>query len=225
MTGASLDIMLVLDVAQQTLDAELPLALRELEVLPDGWTGIARMGKLRRLAGDRRGLQDLARAADTYMGVSKDSSPTDLMTPANLLRLAGEDARARAVFERMYRGVHELGEQRTPYDTAYLVEVCFFLGLDEEVIATASALQGKRPRSQRPGSGLRHVVVADLAAARQAQDPDSCGPVIDFFDAAIKREKPTPFDTGLVSLYDWLEVALTVQSELSGSPSPRLRAL
>jgi hypothetical protein len=221
----SLDVMLVLNVPSEGLEAELSLVQRQLEISPGGWSGTAGRGKVRRLAGDREGLKDLAQAAETYMAVSQDSSPTDLMTPANLLRLAGEDARATAVFERMYTGIHGLGEQRTSLDDAHLVEACFFLGLDEEVIATASALQGTRPRSQRPGSGLRHVIVGDLAAARRGQDLAGCGPVIDWFDAAIKRERSTPFDTGHVSLHDWLEVALVLQADLTGQPSPRLREI
>lgn len=221
----SLDVMLVLNVPSEGLAGELSLVQRQLEISPGGWSGTAGRGKVRRLAGDREGLKDLAQAAETYMAVSQDSSPTDLMTPANLLRLAGDDARARAAFERMYTGIHGLGKQRTTLDDAHLVEACFFLGLDEEVVSTSSALQGTRPRSQRPGSGLRHVIVSDLAAARRGQDPAGCGPVIDWFDVAIKREKSTPFDTGNVSLHDWLEVALTLQSELSGEPSARLRQI
>lgn len=226
MTGTSLDTMLVLHISPQEIDEELPLVQRELESLPEGWPGVGRMGKLLRLAGDRRGLQMLTQAAETRMKLSGDRSPTALMIPANMLRLAGEQDRSVELFERMYRGIHEHGRDKIPQGDAYLVEACFFLGRDQEAIDTSAALQGKRPRAAA-GKGLRHPVIADLAAARLAGDPAQCKPVIDDFDAGIKRERKTtsPFSAGHPTLYDWLEIALILQSELSGEVSPRLREI
>jgi hypothetical protein len=225
-TGTSLDLMLVLNIPREEIEADHPFAERQLEISPGGWTGLGRLGKQLRFSGDRHGLELLVQAAETYLSLSGESSPTALMEPANILRLAGDDARATELFARMYRGIHEYGPEGDPQDKIYLVEACFFLGRDEEAIDTSAALQGKRPRAAA-GKGLRHPVVADLAAARLAADPAKCQPVIDHFDAGIKRERRTtsPFFAGVPTLYDWLEIALILQSELSGQPSPRLREI
>jgi hypothetical protein len=217
--------VLVLDVPAAEIDADRPLAERQLQDSPGGWTGLGRVGKQLRFAGDRRGPALLVEAAEARLVRSRDSSPTALMIPANLLRLAGEHERAEELFLRMHDGIRQ-GGGAVPQGLEHLVEVCYFLGRDQEAIDTSAALQGQRRRAAA-GTGLRHPAVADLAAARLAADPARCTPVIDVFDAGIERERRTssPFSAGLPTFYDWLEVALVLQSELSGERSPRLREI
>lgn len=199
---------------------------RQLERRPDGWSARAALGKLLRYAGERRGLGELRAAGETWLAVSGgDRSLHTLMVALSLFRLAGEQDRTNELLRTLHSDLTEIARERghAAIDTGALVEVCFLLGLDEEAVATNAALL----ESDRRGMGprVRYPIVAELAAARAAGDPARCDPVVQWFDDAIRREREAPSGTGGINLHDWLEIALVVQSNLAGEPSPRLREI
>ncbi|MCW2680940.1 MAG: hypothetical protein JWM62_2341 [Frankiales bacterium] len=118
--------MLVLALPRHLVESSLPAVEQRLARRPDAWSTLAVHGKLRRLLGDRGGLDDLRSAAGAYLrAYPHDPS---LLTPAHLLLLAGDDA-AVGLLERL----RAEGESRT------LVEARFLLGDDAEVPAPVRA--------------------------------------------------------------------------------------
>jgi len=218
--------MLVLNIPEKNIKAEIPAAERKLQRSPDGWSGMARMGKLLRLSGDRRGLDLLREAAERWLAASRnDTRPETLILAVSLLRLAGDDRRCTELLQILHRKLTESIRSSGYDDTniAMLVEASFLLGLDEEALETNAASAAVYPKGVP--SDLRFPIVAGLAAARSAGDPAGCDPAIRWFDRAIARERESCSDTGDINLHDWLEIALNVQAELSGEVSPRLRKI
>ncbi|MDP9417815.1 MAG: hypothetical protein M3P48_08305 [Actinomycetota bacterium] len=215
MTLSTLQSVLVLRIPEEQLADELPAARRILNLDPGGWSGLAGVGKVLRYQGDRAGLAMLADAGDAYLRTLRNQHPSKLLTAANLFRLAGEQARAEELLRAMRDG---LAADPTARD---LVEVHVLLGEDRQALD----LDQRTPSAGRRGPGLRGAAIVELASARLARDAERCDGVIDWLDSAIRKERETPSGTGHVNLHDWLEVALVIQSELSGSISPRLRLI
>ena len=214
--------MLVLQLPRPLVEKALPAAEREVARRPDGWTGYAARGKLRRFLGDAAGLTDLVTAGDRYLELFAGGKP-NLLTAANLYRLAGSD-RAEPLLARLQAdlsaSVHERGPDATR--NGVLVDACFLLGQDEQCQQAWTALAAADPRGVK---GTRHGAVAQLAHARAQQDLLSCEQAIAAFDAGVAKERASFAGTGGMNFYDWLEIALTVQAELSGQAPTRLDAL
>ena len=211
--------VLVLSLPRPMVEKAFPAVERSLERQPNGWAYIGSRGKLRRFLGDRAGLVDLVAAGDRYLEVFEGKNP-DLMTPANLYRLGGAP-RATVVLRRMHAPLVAKVADRG-HDSVWtgdLIEACFLLGLDEQCQQAWKALR----RADRGGvRGTRYGDVAALAKARTEGDVAACDSVVASFDKWVAKERNTFDDTGNISLYDWLEIALVVRAEVSGEPSPRL---
>lgn len=218
----SLGQVLVLQLPRPLLEKALPAAEREVARRPDGWTGPAARGKLRRYLGDPRGLADLVTAGDRYMEIFEARNP-NLLTAANLHRLGGSD-RAEPLLVRLHADLSASVEERGPDATrnGVLVDACFLLGRDEQCQQVWTALAAADPRGVK---GTRHGAVAVLARARAQQDLAACEEAVAAFDAGVSKEPASFAGTGGMNFYDWLEVALTVHTALSGRPSPRLHPL
>jgi len=122
----------------------------------------------------------------------------------------------------MHDGLEDVARTKGHSDvgTGILVDVCFLMGLDEEAMEVNTALTAADSRGMR---GLRHPVVADLSQARMERDATQAQAVVDYFDAAIARDRESFSDIAPITFHDWLEIALVAHSQLSGEPSPRLR--
>lgn len=207
--------VLVLDMPQSRVDAELPAARRKLSVSPNGWSSLARMGRLLRYAGDRAGLDLLREAADAQLSVDRDSVQS-VLNAGVLLRLAGEGQRS----DELLHQVHE----RLPGDpdgAADLLEVSVLLRRDEDALHIAEG-----PLAGETDERLRHRAVAELARGRLQQETARCAEAVDWFDRAIAAEPRSLASTAVgMTPYDWLEEALVVQSRLSGIVSARLREM
>ena len=194
--------MLVLSLPRDVVEAALPAVERRLARHPDGWSNLAARGRLRRLLGDRGGLDDLRTAADTHLRVfAPDPS---LLTAANLYRLAGDD-RCQALLER-------LRAQPVDADLArgVLTDACFLLGDDAGVHEALAAME----------PGPRHRAVAKLAAGRARRDLRLLDEAVSAFDRAARAERSPA--TGAMNAHDWLEIALVTRVQVSGEPSDRL---
>ncbi len=200
--------MLVLALPRDVVEAALLRVERLLERRPEAWSHLAARGKLRRLLGERCGLDDLRAAADAYLRAV--SGPPSLQTPANLYRLAG-DARAQALLERLREEV--VADLDSSTGTGTLVDTCFLLGDDEGALQSA-------PRVAAGPAGQRHRDVALLAAGRARGDVG----LLDEAVASLTRVATSrPFAAGGgMDAHDWLEIALVTRVQVSGEPSARL---
>ena len=214
--------MLVLQLPRPLVERGLPAAEREVARRPDGWTGPAARGKLRRFLGEADGLVDLVTAGDRYLHLFDGGRP-NLLTPANLHRLGGSE-RAAPVLTRLHAGLSASVDERGPDATrnGVLVDACFLLGEDEQCQQAWTALAAADPRGVE---GTRHRAVAVLARARAQRDLAACEEAVAAFDAGVAKERASFAGTGGMNAYDWLEVALTVHTDLSGQLHPRLRPL
>lgn len=215
MTRHTLVPVLVLDVPQSRVDGELPAARRKLSVSPNGWSSLARLGRLLRYAGDRAGLDLLRDAADAQLSVDRDGVQS-VLNAAVLLRLAGEGQRSDELLYQVY--------ERLPGDpdgAADLLEVCVLLGRDEDSLHVADG-----PLAGETDERLRHRAVAELARGRLQRDPGPCANAVDWFDRALATEPRSLASTAVaMTPYEWLEEALVVQSRVSGVVSARLREM
>ncbi len=202
--------MLVLALPRDVVEAALPPVEQRLARRPDGWSNVAARGKLRRLLGDRRGLDDLRAAAGTYLRVQRGAP--SLLTPANLYQLAGDDERSRELLERLRA---DLVEEPA---SGMLVETCFLLGDDE---GTQQAL-ADMARDGRGPVGLRHLDVARLAAGRAMGDVALLDEAVGSFDERARRDRAGFSGTGAMNWHDWLEIALVTRVQVTGEPSGRL---
>ncbi len=213
--------MLVLAVDEKTLARERENNELAASLSPDSWSVLANRGRLRRLVGDRQGLDDIRRAAEIALGLPRLTSENVRMEIGYLFRLAG-DPRADEVLQGVYDDLTAAARDRghSAVDTGILVDLCFLLGRDEEAQQVNAALERADPRGVRR---TRHKAVAQLAAARLSRDGAAAEEAIAWFDRAIAKEATSVAARGAPLLHDWLEMALILQSELAGEVSPRLR--
>ncbi len=215
--------MLVLAVDEKTLTREREANDRLASRRPDSWSVLASRGRLRRLVGDRQGLDDIRRAAEISLGLPRPPSENGRLEIGYLFRLA-DDPRADEVLQGVYDDLTALARERghSAVDTGILVDVCFLLGRDREAQEVYDALERADPKGMK---GTRHKAVAQLAAARLTGDVAVAvaDEAIAWFDRIIAKEKPSVADYGAPLLHDWLEMALILHSELTGEVSPRLR--
>lgn len=198
--------VLVLALPRDVLEASLTAVEQRRARRPEGWSTLAARGKLRRLLGDRGGLDDLLAAADTYLQVFRDDP--SLLTPAHLYLLAGDD-RARQLLERLRAQL----EEETPR-AGTLVDTCFLLG--DDAAAQAALAVG---RDQGGPAGPWHRDVARLAAGRAAGDVALLDEAVASLDRRARDER---LATGGMGWHDWLEIALVTRVEVSGRSSDRL---
>lgn len=213
MTRTTLVPVLVLDVPSSRVDAELPAARRKLSVSPGGWSGLARMGRLLRYAGERSGFDLLRDAAEAQLAAA-GGSVQSVLNAGVLLRLAGEGRRSDELLQQVYERL-----SRDQDGAADLLEVCVLLGRDEDAVRVADGLLAGEDDER-----LRHGAVAELARGRLQRNAERCAGAVDWFDRAIAAEPRSLASTAVgMSPYDWLEEALVIQSGVSGGASARLR--
>ncbi|PPK93522.1 hypothetical protein CLV92_110150 [Kineococcus xinjiangensis] len=211
--------MLVLELPRALLDSAAPAVERQLARRPDGWSGLAARGRLRRFRGDADGLADLDAAAGEYLRVSAGRNP-DLLIPVNLHRLAGS-GRGAPLLDRLHAELLAVAERHghCAARTGVLVDVCFLRGDDAGAEAALRALLAADPWGVQ---GTRHPWVARLARAMATGDVAACGEAVAWFDALVAREPGSFADAAGPNAYDWLELALVAHAELTGEASPRL---
>ncbi len=214
--------MLVLALPQTLIDQARPAVERQFARRPDGWIGLGARGKLRRFEGDRAGLVDLQAAGRRYLEVFGNSNP-DLLVAANLYRLAA-DAQAEPLLHRLRDDLTASVAERGPdgVRNGALVYVHFLLGADQQCQQAWQSLAAADPRSSR---GTGYGPVARLAEARATKNLVASAEAIDAFEKGAAKERGSATDPSGPNWYDWLEVALVVQYELSGELSPRLREI
>ncbi len=220
---ATVTTVLVLDVPRRVLDKHLPAMelrtqeawhvcnVREVWALPPA----PRRPRLRGGAAVRGG------ATQKRLQLHRRG----WVRAANLLRLAGDEDKAREWLERAEEVFADEAKSHIPVDWtshAHQIEGRFLLGRDAEARETCEWIKQLR-RSK--GARLRAPVVADLADARRTRDAEACQAVIDWFDHAIRRYRAHPTDDSGIGLHDWLELALITHSEITGTRSPRLREI
>ncbi|PPK94230.1 hypothetical protein CLV92_108132 [Kineococcus xinjiangensis] len=217
MTLDKRETMLVLRVPQELIEAELQLTRRRDALNPGGWSTVASAGKLLRYAGDRGGLDLLHRSAETYVRTMRGRSAHTLLTAANLFRLAGEEDRARELLLEVYRILRDDPEDAEDI----LVGVFLLLGRDDQAVAMGelAAADGEAHED------LVYPELAALARARASGNVAACEDVVGRLDRALASAAEGPGSTGGVNLHDWLELALVIHSELSGTISPRLHEM
>ncbi len=217
--------MLVLNVPEQELTKEIPAVEREATIFPDSWAALTRWGRIKRYRGDPQGLVDLAEAARRHEGVFGYAHAWQILNRANLYRLAGRDAECRRgllTARRLLEGVIS-DRGHDPEWTGHLPAVCLFLGDDE---AAERIFEEQVAANQAFGKPqFRYGAVARLAKARRLQDAQACRDARGWFEASMKGEPALYSESGGITTHDWIELALTVESEITGEVSPRLREI
>ncbi len=214
--------VLVLALPPKLIEKARPAVEQEVAWQPDGWMGLGARGKLRRYEGDRAGLADLKLAGDRYLQVFEGRNP-NLLIPANLYRLAGNQ-QAEPLMRRLRDDLTASVAERGPdgVRNGRLVYVHFLLQEDEQCQQVWRGLQHADPASAR-GTGFEPV--ARLAHARTSRDAAACDEAISALEQGVAKNRNSFTSPGDPGWYDWLEIALIVQAELTGRPSPRLREI
>ncbi len=221
---ATVRSVLVLDVPRRVLDKRLPdMELARQQAWDSGNTR-ERWGRYHRLLGDPAYVEELTYQAEQTARVLGHKGG-GWVRAANLLRLAGDEDKAREWLEHAEEVFAAAAKSHIPVDWdthGHQIEGRFLLGRDAEAGETCEWIKQLR-RSK--GARLRAPIVADLADARRTRDAEACQAVIDWFDHAIRRYRTHPTDDSAIGLHDWLELALITHSEITGTRSPRLREI
>lgn len=217
--------MLVLNVPEQELAKEIPAVERQAADSPDSWMTLTRWGRIKRYRGDAEGLVDLAEAARRHEGVFGYAHAWQILHRANLYRLAGRDAECRRELLTARRLLESVASDRghDPERTGDLPVVCLFLGDDEAAERIFEEQVAAKKKFGNPQ--FRYGAVARLARARRLRDAQACRDALEWFEASLKRGRPLYSESGGITGYDWIELGLTIESEITGDVSPRLREI
>ncbi|MEM8530202.1 MAG: hypothetical protein AAGF95_05120 [Chloroflexota bacterium] len=193
-------------ISKTKLRQEVTTWQTELEYKPN-WSAHEAVGRLLYWLGDPAASAHFQQAARIYLQYNTNASA--FLKAGNWVRLAGNLPQACALLEQSYALFAPKLVQPNDQDLQMIIECCFLLERYAEIPAFAQQLATRRIHFK-----LRAFPIARLAQAVQDQDQSEALAIAEHFSRSIRSGRSRIASTGLMSLWDWYEIALRLAQDL-----------